>query len=258
MVGALIAWLVTCAAHVGDINVDNLGTDYPMLAGNVTALGLSCIVTSVLSYAMPQNFDWDVMRQGIHMIEVDGTDKLAAEGEDSEEGLHSALKCAFHSHPCSRLSASAVRRSVCLSPDPEGPRLLTRAPLACRFTYRWGTALTILLVVIWPVLALPATVFSKGYFTFWTIIAIVWGILASAAMIFLPVAESSGAIVTTAKNIASGNRTQRHEFAQEVEMSKHGGGTQSTEPSKNGGALPAKEDPAIHQPNYKANVSDAV
>ena len=45
--------------------------------------------------------------------------------------------------------------------------------LLCSWTYRWGTALTLLLVVLWPVLALPAKAFSKGYFTFWTIIAIV-------------------------------------------------------------------------------------
>lgn len=117
---------------------------------------------------------------------------------------------------------------------------------ACRFTYRWGTALTILLVVIWPVLALPATVFSKGYFTFWTIIAMIWGILASAAMIFLPIVESKDGIVTTAKNVAAGNRTERHDFAQEVDVSKHNGGAESVDASKhNGGAMPAKEGVAV-------------
>ena len=94
-IGAIIVWLVTCAATEGDINVDNLGADYPMLAGNVTALGLSLIVTTALSFAMPQNFDWEVMKNGIKMIEQDGTDKLAKEGEDSEDALRDALKYAL-------------------------------------------------------------------------------------------------------------------------------------------------------------------
>ena len=84
---------------------------------------------------------------------------------------------------------------------------------------RWGSALTILLVLVWPLLALPATVFSKGYFTFWTIIAIVWGLVASAAMIFMPAAESAGAIVTTFKNMAAGNKTVRE--ADELDSSAH-------------------------------------
>lgn len=181
-IGALVAWLVVCKAYEGDINVDNLGADYPMLAGNVTALGLSLIVTTVVSYIYPQDFDWNIMKERIRMIEQDGTDKLAEAGKDSEEGLRDAL----------------------------------------RFTTRWGSALTILLVIVWPCLALPAGVFSKGYFTFWTIIALIWGLLASAAMIFLPLAEAHGAITKTVSNIASGNKTARSNLPPEVQLSKHG------------------------------------
>lgn len=42
---------------------------------------------------MPQNFDWDVMRNGIEMVEQDGTDLLDEDGEDSYEGIQKALKC---------------------------------------------------------------------------------------------------------------------------------------------------------------------
>lgn len=41
----------------------------------------------------------------------------------------------------------------------------------------WG--LSLLLVVVWPLLALPAGVFSKSYFTFWVILAIIWGYAAT-------------------------------------------------------------------------------
>ena len=44
----------------------------------------------------------------------------------------------------------------------DSPEALTRA---LRWTYLTGGALTVLLVVLWPLLALPAGVFSKGYFS---------------------------------------------------------------------------------------------
>lgn len=47
------------------------------------------------------------------------------------------------------------------------------------------TGCAILFQVIWPVLALPAKDFSEAYFTFWTIIMIVWGLVAAVAMIFM-------------------------------------------------------------------------
>lgn len=93
-ISAIICWLVVCKTEEGEINVDNLGADYPMLAGNVAALGVSCIVTSILSFVAGEDFDWDVMRNGIKMIEYDGTDKLADEGSDSFESLERALKYA--------------------------------------------------------------------------------------------------------------------------------------------------------------------
>ena len=46
---------------------------------------------------------------------------------------------------------------------------------AYKWILRWGTALSVVLFVLWPLLALPARVFSKGYFTFWVVISMAWG-----------------------------------------------------------------------------------
>lgn len=50
--------------------------------------------------------------------------------------------------------------------------------------------LTFVLVVAWPVLTIPAKAFNKGYFTFWVVLSFIWGILATAAMVIIPVWES--------------------------------------------------------------------
>ena len=36
---------------------------------------------------------------------------------------------------------------------------------AYNFTRKWGSLMAFVLIILWPCLALPATVFSEGYFT---------------------------------------------------------------------------------------------
>ncbi|KAG6553369.1 hypothetical protein Mapa_005104 [Marchantia paleacea] len=60
---------------------------------------------------------------------------------------------------------------------------------------KWGLLFTVIILIIWPLLSLPAKVFSEGYFTFWAIVAIVWGTVASVVIIVLPLYESWETIV---------------------------------------------------------------
>ncbi|KAG6387822.1 hypothetical protein SASPL_153016 [Salvia splendens] len=62
--------------------------------------------------------------------------------------------------------------------------------LAKTWIVKWGIGFTLVIAVIWPILTLPAGQFSKGYFTFWAVIAIGWGTVASGVIIALPLMES--------------------------------------------------------------------
>ncbi|GAB2272961.1 urea active transporter [Dionaea muscipula] len=55
---------------------------------------------------------------------------------------------------------------------------------------KWGVGFTLVIVVLWPALILPAGVFSLKYFTFWVVVAIAWGTVGSAVIIALPLMES--------------------------------------------------------------------
>lgn len=55
---------------------------------------------------------------------------------------------------------------------------------------KWGVGFTVVIVLLWPLLTLPAGAFSLGYFTFWAVIAIAWGTIGSIAIIALPIVES--------------------------------------------------------------------
>ncbi|KXZ51617.1 hypothetical protein GPECTOR_12g581 [Gonium pectorale] len=153
---AIMTWLITAAKlNDGVLNLDTTGQDYPMLAGNLVALFFSMILCIILSYIWPQDFDWAELRN-IPLVESDpNSDPNNFDGDDSPAALNTVV----------------------------------------RFTWTVGGALTLLLLIVWPVLALPARVFSQGYFTFWVMVAMIWGIVASAVCMLLPVIEASDVVV---------------------------------------------------------------
>ena len=52
----------------------------------------------------------------------------------------------------------------------ENPRQMA---YAYRMTWIWAITLSIVIFVLWPLLALPAGIFTQGYFTFWVILSMV-------------------------------------------------------------------------------------
>jgi len=82
--------------------------------------------------------------------------------------------------------------------DMSGLGAAQQDPEELRRAYRWitrrGWALTLLLIVIWPCLSIPAGVFSQSYFAFWVLVAICWGFGAAVIIVVLPIAESQAEI----------------------------------------------------------------
>jgi hypothetical protein len=82
-------------------------------------------------------------------------------------------------------------------------------------TWLTGGALTLTLIILWPLLALPAGVFPKGYFTMWIIIAMIWGLAASFCCVFAPIWESRKHIAKILTHLMSCSpaETQAEAFA---------------------------------------------
>ncbi|XP_022736955.1 urea-proton symporter DUR3 [Durio zibethinus] len=74
---------------------------------------------------------------------------------------------------------------------------------------KWGVGFTIVIVILWPLLTLPAGEFSVGYFTFWAVIAISWGTIGSAAIIALPLIESWETIENVCVGMFTNDRLMR-------------------------------------------------
>ena len=56
---------------------------------------------------------------------------------------------------------------------------------AYKFVLRWGSVLAVILIIVWPLLALAAGTFSRSYFYFWVILSIIWGLVRAAARVLL-------------------------------------------------------------------------
>ena len=91
---------------------------------------------------------------------------------------------------------------------------------------RWikvrGYVLTFVLIFLWPILSVPAEVFSKGYFALWVLISIAWGFGAAIVISILPIAESSddiGAVFSGMYNALMG-REGNIRYAEEKAAAK--------------------------------------
>jgi SSS family transporter len=66
---------------------------------------------------------------------------------------------------------------------------------------KWGLGFTIVMVIIWPVLSVPAGEFTRGYFQMWVLIAILWGLVATVVIVVLPIWESWAGIECVLKGL---------------------------------------------------------
>lgn len=80
-----------------------------------------------------------------------------------------------------------------LTAEEQDPVELRRAE---RWITRRGYVLTFLLIFVWPILSVPAGVFTRSYFAFWVLVAIAWGFGAAIIITVLPLTESAEDINT--------------------------------------------------------------
>eukprot|EP00250_Pteridium_aquilinum_P011531 c20130_g1_i1 orf=235-2172(+) len=72
-----------------------------------------------------------------------------------------------------------------------------------RLTSIFAVVLSVILVIVWPLLTLPAGVFSEGYFALWVVISIIWALIATIISTFLPLIESREVIMKVIKSLLS-------------------------------------------------------
>lgn len=177
---SIIAWLVTTSKlNDGVINVATSGSNMPMLAGNVVALGSPILFVPILTFALgQQNYDWISMKQ-IRL--VDDSDVTAAAHLDLESvvGRHSELTA----------EAEAIEQAK-----------LFRASKIAKYT---TAAMTLILLILWPMpLYGSGYVFSVKFFSGWVIVGIIWLMCSTMAVGVYPLWEGRHSLKHTFTEIA--------------------------------------------------------
>jgi hypothetical protein len=62
LIAGIAAWLIEAKVHYGSINIVTTAGSYPTLAGNMASVLTGLILTVVVSYIKPDDFDWDITR----------------------------------------------------------------------------------------------------------------------------------------------------------------------------------------------------
>ncbi|CAJ1955665.1 unnamed protein product [Cylindrotheca closterium] len=151
LVLAITAWMVTAQVREGEISIDSLGTNEAMLCGNLVAILSSAFIHVVWSIFIDP--------QEFDFATLD--EKITLVEVDDTRGLQ---------------------------PEDQDPEMLQEAE---NWIAKRGYVLTLVLIVIWPLLSIPAGKFTREYFAFWVLIAIAWGFGAAIVITVLPLLESS-------------------------------------------------------------------
>ena len=162
----ILTWCVTAQGLYSEVTPTTLGANYPVIAGTSVALVLPFIIFLVGGTLMSKqrdNYNWS------HM---------ATAGVEQSEQTDSVPEFA------------TAKSTVCCEEGTAGgalPRTFDRY----NATYAiLAVSFTILYMVVWPALTLPAgRVWSRGYFTFYVILMIILLLVAAFLCIFGPLIQ---------------------------------------------------------------------
>ena len=144
-----------------------------MLAGNVAALLSPCLFIPVLTYAVgPENYDWESMRS---IRRADDDKSVASDPEVVLEDTNPGENDADHQSRYVRAGKIA----------------------------RWTTVgMTLILLVLWPMpLYGSGYIFSKGFFSGWVSIGILWLFGSAFCVALYPLWEGRHSMAFTFKSI---------------------------------------------------------
>ncbi|KAG0344330.1 hypothetical protein BG004_004559 [Podila humilis] len=182
LVVSITAWLVCAKLYSGEITLASTGTDQAMLAGNLGALLGGGIISVIISWMNPDNYTFEETRS---LKQV--TDDMVG----TPTSNNSSEDMAMDEKKNTGTTIDVVGTDKAW--DAEDDAKLAKA---ARFA-RWSSGiLTVILILLWPLpMFFSNYVFSRGFYTGWVILSIVWAICSTVAVTIYPIWESRDAFV---------------------------------------------------------------
>lgn len=211
MILALIVWLSTCKAYLGEINVVNLSDQWVSFAGNVTALIMGGVISIVISLIRPAKFDWNTTRNSSILLR--GQD-------DNSYRPHHVLNYDYeNTKPEENLKGDEIQNNE--NDLDSDSSMITYLDLrideniahdSLNKQFKKYVILVVIIAIIMtfiiPVpLAISPYIFSPNFLTAWISVIIVWLFYTFSLTILLPVYESRKSIWKIIKNLFENKNT---------------------------------------------------
>ncbi|KAL6251362.1 hypothetical protein RBB50_001571 [Rhinocladiella similis] len=219
LAAGLTAWLAEAQVYYGELTLASTGSNYATLSGNLAAIMTGLIVSVVVSFIKPDNYDWSTTRainieHAFHGVEPEKDRHVVTEKPKTSTGVgdEEAIKKSSDDEspsPASPVIAPAVadenyivtgdgrRDSIrvdeerqmsldaALEDDPS--RLRSAFKLAC-----WASfILPFIMDFLIPIpMFLSHYVFSEHFFTAWVVISFIWVFSSTFISVVLPIWET--------------------------------------------------------------------
>lgn len=207
LIAGLIAWLAEAKVYYGEITLDSTGSNYATLAGNLAAILTGLIVSVVVSFIKPDNFDWSTTR-AINAGDVcegqtpepksTGSSTPQNESEkvvQSDNDLLTTASTPAVSTPAQRgekhvdtIGVDEERQmSLDVATEQDPKSLRSAFILACIASF----GLTFIMDFLIPIpMFLSHYQFSEHFFLAWVIISFIWVFSSTFISVCLPIWET--------------------------------------------------------------------
>lgn len=212
LAAGVIAWLAQAKSQYGELTVDSTGANYPTLAGNMASVLAGLILTLVVSFIRPDDFDWEITRGYNRTPMSSSTASVTAPDLDLAASVKSPV---MEKSSISTKAAKEDRDHLPTVVDEEKAAMEDAAILedptllkgALRDAYIASITLTLIMMLIVPIpLFLSHYVFSVGFFKGFVVVSFIWIFFAFISCALLPIYEASGFFKDLWKALSSSKR----------------------------------------------------
>ena len=206
----------------GAINIETTQIQLAGLYGGTVSFFSPAVFSVIISLVWPKKFDWRVFLQidliedktttlssgTIGSIATEGATSKPAEAVDEEKKLEHLATSPIATSPS---SPGRSEQDLSLVTHPFDPETL-------RHIKRWFKIASIYLVVnvlvtivLWPLPLYRDWIFTKSFFSGWTVMAVIWQWFALSTVVIYPVYDGRHAIATVIRGLVKDTRRRRSE-----------------------------------------------
>ncbi|KAJ5902331.1 hypothetical protein N7495_002859 [Penicillium taxi] len=186
-------WLGEAYRRDGVVSVATLSGFYPTVAGNMLALTAPIVLTPLITYIHPENFDFSRFQEIQQVKENEVLSK-----QHTENGIS---------------VVTSNTNEALVNVEPEQKDLLQARDIAL------GAALfiAISMTILWPIpMYGTGYIFSKGFFTGWIVFTFIWGFFGAIVITILPLWESRRGILAFLRAVVNDLSGRREATVQEM------------------------------------------